>query len=60
MAVKYCKYVQKQLQQTLDFEKFEETGIKDLLDVYTKQCRCVLELATPVWGTGLTVAESKQ
>ena len=35
-------------------------GIQDLLDVYIKQCRCVLELAAPVWHSGLTVAESKQ
>ena len=35
-------------------------GIKDLLDVYIKQCRCVLELAAPVWNAGLTVAESRK
>ena len=35
-------------------------GIKDLLDVYIKQCRCVLELAAPVWSAGITVAKSKQ
>ena len=32
----------------------------DLLDVYIKQCRCVLELAAPVWSSGITEAESKQ
>ena len=32
----------------------------DLLDVYIKQCRCVLELAAPVWSAGITESESKQ
>ena len=35
-------------------------GINDLLDVYIKQCRCVLELAAPVWSGGITEAESNQ
>ena len=34
--------------------------ISDLIDIYIKQCRCVLELAAPVWTPGLTEAESKQ
>lgn len=33
---------------------------KDLLDVYIKQCRCVLELAAPVWSAGISDMESKQ
>ena len=32
----------------------------DLLDVYMKQCRCVLELAAPVWSAGITESESRQ
>ena len=32
----------------------------DLLDIYIKQCRCVLELVAPVWSPGLTEVESKQ
>ena len=32
----------------------------DLLDVYMKQCRCVLELAAPVWSPGITESESRQ
>ena len=32
----------------------------DLLDVYNKQVRCVLELAVPVWNPGLTKHEVKQ
>ena len=35
-------------------------GVKDLLDVYIKQCRCVLEMTAPVWSAGITVSESKQ
>ena len=33
---------------------------KDLLDVYIKQCRCVLELAAPVWSAGISEMETKQ
>ena len=29
----------------------------DLLDVYTKQVRCILELAVPAWQGGLSQAE---
>ena len=32
----------------------------DMLDVYYKQIRCVLELAVAVWTPGLTKAESTQ
>ena len=32
----------------------------DLLDVYIKQCRSVLELAVPAWTPGLTVINSNQ
>ena len=35
-------------------------GVRDLIDVYVKQCRCVLEMAAPVWSAGITVAESRQ
>ena len=35
-------------------------GKDDLLDVYEKQCRSVLELAVPVWNAGISVAEEKQ
>ena len=35
-------------------------GVIDLIDVYVKQCRCVLEMAAPVWSAGITVAESRQ
>ena len=31
-----------------------------LLDVYSKQCRSVLELAVPAWAPGLTSKESRQ
>ena len=62
MAGKYSKYVQKGLQQTLDMRNLKKygAGIQDLLDVYIKQCRRVLELAAPVWHSGVTVAASKQ
>ena len=33
---------------------------KQLLDVYIKQCRCVMELAVPVWSPGLSKTESFQ
>ena len=32
----------------------------DMLDVFYKQIRCVLELAVAVWVPGLTLAESMQ
>ena len=35
-------------------------GREDLLDVYEKQCRSVLELAVPVWNAGISVAEENQ
>ena len=35
-------------------------GREDLLDVYGKQCRSVMELAVPVWNAGISVAEANQ
>ena len=35
-------------------------GRADLLDVYNKQCRSLLELAVPAWAPGLTSKECKQ
>ena len=35
-------------------------GRADLLDVYAQQVRCAVELAVPVWNTGITIAESNQ
>ena len=35
-------------------------SIPDLLDVYIKQCRSVLELAVPAWSPGLTVGDSNK
>ena len=35
-------------------------GEYDLLDVYNKQCRSILELAVPVWAAGITRKECKQ
>ena len=32
----------------------------DLVDVYTKQCRSILELAVPVWNSSITVSEINQ
>ena len=32
----------------------------ELLDVYDKQVRCMVEFSTPVWTSGLTQAESNQ
>ena len=32
----------------------------DLIDVYVKQCRSVLELAVPAWSPGLTVGNANQ
>ena len=34
--------------------------ISEMLDVYQKQVRCVLEMAVAVWEPGLTIAQSKQ
>ena len=33
---------------------------KELLDVYDKQIRCMVEFSTPVWTSGLTLAEENQ
>ena len=33
---------------------------EELLDIYDKQIRCVLEFASPVWTSGLTLAETNQ
>ena len=35
-------------------------GITDLLDVYIKQCRCLLELAVPVWNPAISHGEVYQ
>ena len=35
-------------------------NIQELLDVYTKQVRCVLEIAVPAWEPGLTKSEGGQ
>ena len=35
-------------------------SIEDLVDVYIKQCRSVLEMAVPAWSPGLTVSNSLQ
>ena len=29
-------------------------SMAELVDVYTKQCRSIIELAVPVWTSGLT------
>ena len=34
--------------------------MQELLDVYTKQVRCVLEIAVPAWEPGLTKSEGGQ
>ena len=36
------------------------TSRRDLIDVYYKQCRSVLELAAPAWTPGLTKTEINQ
>ena len=43
----------------VDLKKYG-AGVKDLLDVYIQQFRCVLEMTAPVWNTGITVSESKK
>ena len=35
-------------------------GLGDMMDVYEKQCRSVLEMAVPAWSAGLTKTESNQ
>ena len=35
-------------------------GNNELIDVYNKQCRSVMELAVPAWAPGLTGKEVKQ
>ena len=36
------------------------TSTEELIDVYYKQCRSVLELAVPAWTPALTTSESNQ
>ena len=45
---------------TLRRLKANGAGIIDLVDVYSKQVRCVLELAVAVWSPGLTVGQVAQ
>ena len=39
--------------------KANGAGIIDLVDVYSKQIRCVLELAVAVWSPGLAVGQAQ-
>lgn len=32
-------------------------SVEELIDVYVKQIRCIVEFASPVWTAGLTLAE---
>ena len=45
---------------TRDLASRKNLGAKTdaLLEVYTKQIRCTLELAVPVWNFSLTIKES--
>ena len=40
--------------------KTNGADVEDLVDVYTKQVRCVLELAVSVWTAGLTSTQKAQ
>ena len=40
--------------------KANGADLTDLVDVYTKQVRCTLELAVPVWSSGLTRGQVSQ
>ena len=35
-------------------------SVNELLDIYDKQIRCMVEFASPVWTAGLTIAEINQ
>ena len=35
-------------------------SVDELMDVYDKQIRCMVEFASPVWTSGLTLAEMNQ
>ena len=39
--------------------KFLGASVSNLLEVYTKQIRCILELAAPAWQGGITLAEKQ-
>ena len=54
-----CKKAYNRLWILRNLKKLGVDSIK-LLDVYTKQCRSVLELAVPAWSPGLTNKESQQ
>ena len=40
--------------------KFLGASIEELVEVYVKQVRCVLELAAPVWTAALTLNQAEQ
>ena len=46
----------------MDAPKFEEirVNLAELIDVYNKQCRSVLELDVPAWAPGLNGTQIKQ
>ena len=54
-----CKNGYSRLWMIRNLKKFG-AGRNELLDVYMKQCRSVLELAVPVWNAGLSNYEVKQ
>ena len=56
---KHSLNVQESLRQTLVAQRLNPLGVLDeeLLDVYDKQIRCIVEYASPVWTPGLTQAE---
>ena len=54
-----CKNGYSRLWMIRNLKKYG-AGKKELLDVYMKQCRSVLELAVPVWNAGLSAYEVKQ
>ena len=54
-----CKKAYQRLWMLRNLKKFG-ANTAELLDVYNKQCRSVLELAVPAWTPGLNVTEVKQ
>ena len=54
-----CKKAYNRLWMLRNLKKLG-VGTTKLIDVYTKQCRSVLELAVPAWAAGLTSKEVAQ
>ena len=54
--------MQQSKKESLASKKYEKSGLSqnELIDAYKKEVRSILELAVPVWHSGLTKEQSQQ